>query len=253
MRSFWADRDAGIGHDVTIGRYLTPETIRLGLSGLATGAVAGLAWRAAGRARWGGTPFVLAILAAAGLSGRSDWPRWDAMTATGAFVVLLAGAGAGRLLADPAAGWGWVAAGSLVSALGVWAAVPETGPALLAGGGLTGLAATAALIRSRWGPAAGVGVAAVLGWAALSGAAGRPWAAVGGALCCGVAPWFAARPLLPSPSWSRSPAPWLLGAHVVLVILAARWIGVVPHAGWPRVAAVAAAGLAVAVATRRRA
>lgn len=207
----------------------------------------------AGRVRWGAAPFVLAVVAAARHAGRSDWPRWDAMTAAAALVVLLAGAGAARLLADPAAAGPWVAAGALVSAAGVWAGVPETGPALLAGGGLTGLAVTATLTRARWAPAAGLGVAAVLGWAALSGAAGRPWAEVGGALCTGVAPWFALRPLLPAHPRSRSPGPWLLGAHTVIVVLAARWIGVVPQAGWHRVAVVAASGLAVALATRRRA
>jgi hypothetical protein len=198
-------------------------------------------------------PFVLAVLVAARYAGRSDWPRWDAMAAAGVLITLLAGLGAIRVLADPAVGWGWVAAGSLVSSAGVWAGVPETGPALLAGGALTGLAATAGLTRSRWAPAAGVGVAAVVGWAALSGAAGRPWPAVGGALCTGVAPWFALRPFLPALSQSGSPGAWLLGAHGALVIVAARWIGVVPHAGWHRVAVVAVAGLAVAVAARRRA
>jgi hypothetical protein len=235
----------------TIGRYLTPDTIRLGLTGLAAGSAAGLAWRVAGRTRWGAVPFVLSVLAAARYAERTDWPRWDAMVAAGAVVVMLAGAGAARLLADPAAHWAWVAAGALISAAGVWAGVPETGPALLAGGALTGLAATAALTRARWAPAAGVGIAAVVGWAALSGAAGRPWAAVGGALCTGAAPWFALRPLLPP--HGRSPGPWLLGAHAVLVILAARWIGVIPHAGWPRVGLVVLAGLAVTKATRRRA
>jgi hypothetical protein len=195
---------------------------------------------------------VLAVLAAARLNGRTDWPHWDAMAGAGALLTLLAGVGALRLLGDPAVDWHWVAAGALVSAAGVWAGVPETGPALLAGGGVTGLAITAVLTRSGWGPAAGVGVAAVLGWAALSGAAGRPWAAVGGALCAGVAPWFALRPLLP-PTRRPSPGRWMLCAHAVLVILAARWIGVVPHAGWLRVALVAAPGLAVAVAPRRRA
>ncbi|MDQ1498779.1 MAG: hypothetical protein QOI86_2119, partial [Actinomycetota bacterium] len=62
------------------------------------------------------------------------------MVALGAGVMLAAGLGAASLLADPALGWGWVAAGSVVSAAGVWAGVPETGPALLAGGTLTGFA-----------------------------------------------------------------------------------------------------------------
>ena len=241
------------GQDVTIGRYLTSDDIRLALCGLATGSVVGLAWRMAGRVRWGLVPFAVAVLAAARVGGRSDWLQWDAMVASGAIVAMLAGAGAARLLADPAAGWEWVAAGSVFSAAGVWAGVPETGPALLVGGSLAGLAATSLLTRARWAPSAGVGVAAVLGWAALSGSASRPWAAVGGALCSGLAPWFALRPLFPTLFRSSAPHPWLLGAHLVLVILAARWIGVVPHAGWHRVAVVAAAGLAVVAAPRSRA
>jgi len=196
---------------------------------------------------------VLAVLAAAHHVGRSDWPQWNAMVAVGVVITLAGGLGAARLLADPAVGWGWVAAGSLASAAGVWAGVPETGAALLAGGGLTGLAAAAVVTRSRWGPTAGFGVAAVVGWAALSGAAGRPWAAVGGALCTGLAPWFALRPPRRVIRPDRSRGPWLLGAHALLVIVAARWIGVVADAGWGRVAIVAAAGLAVAVTAARRA
>jgi hypothetical protein len=244
-----------IRQDVPIGRYITSETIRLGAYGLSAGLAAGLLWRAAGRTRWGAAPFVLAVLAAARLTGRSDWSRWDAMVAIGAIVTMLAGAGAARLLADPATHWAWVAAGALMSAAGVWAGVPETGPALLVAGGIAGLAATAALTGARWAPAAGMGVAAVLGWAALSGAAGRPWSALGGALCTGVAPWFALCPPLRAPyrSRSQSPRPWLLGAHTALVILAARWIGVDPHSGWGRVAIVAFGGLVVTMATRRRA
>jgi len=214
---------------------------------------AGLAWWAAGRVRWGGAPFVVAVLAAARLSNRSDWPPWAAMVAVGALVTMLAGAGTARLLADPAVHWGWVAAGALISAGGVWAGVPETGPAVVVGGVFAGLVTAAALTRASWAPSAGVGVAAALGWAALSGAVGRPWASVGGALCTGMAPWLAIRPLLPTLSWSRSAGLWLLGGHIVLVVLGARWIGVVPHAGWPRVAVVALAGLAVARATRPRA
>ena len=193
------------------------------------------------------------MLAAACLTGRFDWPRWYSMVAAGAIVTVLAGAGAARLLADQAAHWAWVAAAALTSAAGVWAGVPETGPALLAGGVVTGFAAAAALTRARWAPAAGVGVAAVLGWAALSGAAGRPWAALGGTLCTGVAPWLALNWLFPTPSGSRGPRPWLLGAHIGLVILAARWIGVDPSASWSRVAVVAVAGGVVALAYRPQA
>lgn len=215
--------------------------------------MAGLAWRAVGRVRWGPAPIVLAVAAAARYSGRADWPQWDAMAAVGAFITGLAGFGTVRLLADHGLGWRWVAAGSLVSAAGVWAGVPETGPAVLAGGVLVGLATCGTLTRARWAPAAGLGVAVALGWAALSGAAGRPWAAVGGALCTGAAPWFALRPLLPRLARLRRPGPWLLVAHAALVVLAARWIGVEPDAGWARVAVVVVAGLAVAAATQRRA
>jgi len=240
-----------IGQDVTIGPYLTSETIRLGCTGLAAGSAAGLAWRVAGRVRWGATPFVLAVLAAARLAHRSDWPRWDTVAAAGVLVTLLAGAGAARLVDDPTVGWRWVAAGALISAAGVWGGVPETGPALLAGGGLTGLVGAARVTRSSWSPAAGMGIAVILGWAALSGAAGRPWAALGGTLCTGVAPWYTlGRPPRPA-CRSRSPGPGLLFAHTALVVLAARWIGVVPEAGWSRVLVVGVAGLAVAATVRR--
>ncbi|HKN90161.1 MAG TPA: hypothetical protein VJ622_07760, partial [Acidimicrobiia bacterium] len=88
--------------------YVTHEAMRLGLCGLAAGSAAGLTWRAAGRVRWGPLPFVLAVLVAARFDHRSDWPRWDAMAAAGAVVVVLAGFGAGRLLAESAGAWRWV-------------------------------------------------------------------------------------------------------------------------------------------------
>jgi hypothetical protein len=175
------------------------------------------------------------------------------MVVAGVIVTILAALGAARLLTDPAFHWAWAAAGALISAAGIWAGVPETGPALLVAGGLAGLASAAALSRAHWTSAAGWGVATVLGWAALSGAARYPWAPLGGALCTGVAPWSALCSLLPSRRGSRSPSPWLLGAHVALVIFAARWIAVDPDAGWGRVAIVAFAGIAVSVTARRRA
>jgi len=241
----------------TIGRFVTTDTVRLGSAGLSAGLAVGLCWRAAGRTRWGAAPFLVAVLAAAGITGRSDWPSFDGlMVAAGALVTMLAGAGAARCLADRVTHWAWVAAAVLISAAGVWAGVPETGPALLVAGSLIALVATTALTGSCWAPTAGVGLAALLGWAALSGAAGRPWAAVGGALCTGVAPWLALRPRVPTACGSgiKGGSPlWLLGAHLALVLLAARWIGVDPHAGWGRVAIVVFAGIAVAMAAGRRA
>jgi hypothetical protein len=239
------------GQTVTIGRYLTPENIRLGLSGLAAGFVVGLVWRVVIRVRWGGLPVVLAVLIAAHHTGRTDRFRWDSAATVSTFVLLLAGLGMAQLVARFAIGSVWAAVGSLVSAGGVYVGVPETGPAVVVAGALSGLAAALAVTGSRWAPTAGLGMAAVLGWAAMSGAVGRPWAVVGGALCTGVAPWFGLRTLLPTPRRQWRPGPWLLGAHVTLVILAARWIGVAPDAGWLRVAAVAAAGLAIAMATQR--
>jgi hypothetical protein len=218
-----------LGQNTRIGRYVTPETIRLGLSAFSAGLTAGLVWRAAGRT------------------------RWNAMVVAGVIGVALAGTGAVRLIADPAGSWTWAAAAALISVAGVWAGVPETGPALLAAGALVALVATAGVTRARWAPTAGIGLAAVIGWAALSGAAGRPWAAVGGALCTGLAPWIGLRSLFAPLNLSPSAGPWLLGSHVALVIIAARWIGVDPQAGWARVAAVAFAGIAVSIATPRQA
>jgi len=236
-----------------MGRYLTPETLRLWLSGLGVGALTGLVWWAGKRRRWGAVPFLVAVFVAAGLNGRSDWPRWSWMSVAGGIVIVLAGAGAAGLLADPAVDRRWFAAGALASLAGVWAGVPETGPALLVGGSLAGLAGSAALARARLAPAAGIGLAAVVGWAALSGAAGRPWAAIGGTLCTGLAPWSVLRPGRTRPTGSRSAGPLRIITHGLLVVLAARWIGVVPHAGWARVAAVALIGSAVTLATRRSA
>ena len=89
------------------------------------------------------------------------------------------------------------------------------------------LASFSDLTRACFGRGAGPGMAAVIGWAAVSGATGRPWPTIGGALCTGVAPWFAVRWLFPV-AWGRwNPGPWLLGVHMGLVVLASRWIGVV--------------------------
>ena len=175
------------------------------------------------------------------------------MVALAAIVAILAGVGATRLLADSPANWAWLAVAALVSAGGVWAGVPETAPALLAAGGMAGLIAAARLTAARWAPTAGLGLGLILGWAALTGAAGRPWAALGGALCSGVAPWFALPRRSPNRGNSLGARPWLLGAHASIVFVAARWIGVDPAPGWGRVAIVIFAGVLVACAARRQA
>lgn len=236
-----------------IGRYITPENIRLALAGLAAGVSVGVARIAIGRGPWGPVPFAVAVLVAARLTDRSDWPHWFAMVGVGVVLAVLTATGTALLLAEPAVPWLWVAAGGLVSVFAIWAGVPETGPAVLVGGALLGLTAIALLAGARWGPAAGAGLAAVLTWAALSGAVQRPWAAVGGALCAGIAPWFALRPILPNVGRSLRYRAWLFGVHTALALVAARWIAVVPNAGWVRVALVAVTGLAVATLVGRRA
>ena len=233
-----------------VGRYLTPETIRLGLLGAIAGSVAGVAWRLVGR-RWGALPFIIAFVVGTGVAGRFSWPQSDVMAAIGGFVTIMACVGSGTLLADSRIRWEWVAAGALTSTAGVWAGVPETGPPVLAAACFAGLAAQAAVSRSYLSPAAGAGMAVVVGSAAFIGASGRPWAMIGGALCTGIAPWFSLRRLLPESPLSWPPGPWLLCAHAGLTALAARWISVDPQPGWGRVAAVAFAGLAVVLITRR--
>jgi len=245
--------EARIGKDDGIGRYVTSETIRLAVSGLVAGLTAAVLWRAAGRTRWGPTPFVVALLGAAAVTGRFDEPGRYLLVAVGGLIVVLAAAGVVRFLGDSGLHWRWVGVAALVSAGGVWAAVPETGPALVAGGALAGLVAAGLLTGARWAPSAGVGVAAALGWAALSGASDRPWAALGGALCAGVAPWLAVRPVLPTPRWSGRPGPWFLAGHLGLVIASSRWIAIDPRPDWGRVSVVAIAGVLVAMAYRPQA
>jgi hypothetical protein len=225
---------------------LTPEAIRLGVSGLAVGSLAGLAWRASGRTRWGAAPFIVAAVLAAVLTGRFDRPRWSVPVAGGAVVTLVGGAGATRLLSEPSTDWRWVAVGAVVSLTGVWVGVPETGPAVLTAGLLVGLTLTAAVTDARWAPSSALGLCLLFGWAALSGAAGRPWATVGGALCTGLAPWLS----FPVARFRGDPPSgrWLLAAHMLVVLAAARWIAVRPDAGWLRVTMVALVG---AAATRR--
>jgi len=246
-------KPAPIGKDVGIGRYITPDTIRLAVSGVLAGLAAALVWRAAGRTRWGPMPILVAVLAAAAVTHRFDEPGRYLLVAAGAFTMVLAAAGAVRFLANSGVHWTWVGVAALLSAAGVWAAVPETGPALVVGGTLVGLVAAGVLTGARWAPGAGVGVAAALGWAALSGAADRPWAALGGAMCTGVAPWLALRPVLPTPRWSGPPHPWFLAGHLALVIASARWVAIDPRPDWGRVAAVAVGGALVAMAYRPRA
>jgi hypothetical protein len=235
-----------------IDRYFTPDTIRLVFLAVVAAAATGVAWRTFGRERWGGSSYVVAFVVGTGLADRSDWPRWDGIAVVGVLLTLLACIGSSALLADSRVSWRWNTAGALISAVGVWAAVPETGPAVLAAGCLIGLAAMAAATGSELSPSAGAGMAAILGWAALTGAVGRPWATIGGVLCTGAAPWFAFMPLLSVAERRRQLGLWFLCAHAGLAALAARWIAADPHAGWTRAGTLAAAGVVLAAFTRLR-
>jgi hypothetical protein len=231
-----------------IDRFVTAENIRLLLAGLLAGGVAAAIvppWRRA--VPW--YAVTVAVLGARLLSRRSDWPdHWDGTTTVSLLIVVAGASGARRV----ARGWTrdgrWVGLALLASSVGVWAGVPETGPAIVVGGVIAGLT----LVSGRAGvtPTGAAVLTLAIGWAALAGAIGRPWASVGGALALGALPGLGVARVLPR-RWSRPAGPWLLAAHVVLAAIAARWIGVAPNAGWARVAVVLGASMTVGLPARR--
>jgi hypothetical protein len=249
-------------------RHLLEQDLPLVVTGLAAGVTVGLLRRPGGR-RWGAGPVIVALVVALLVSGRSDLPVPRSLAAViGAAITVAAVVGTSRVLAPPAR-WEPVAAGALLSVVAVWVGVPETGPVAVTAGVVAGLAGATRLTGARWAPSAGGAVAAAIGWAAASGAAGRPWAALGGALCAGVAPWLSLPLLRPArppaapadPSTDRRDrpgpaggAPWLLVAHGAVALVAARWVAAGAGASWSRAAAVALAGAvasAIAVAVGR--
>jgi hypothetical protein len=141
------------------------------------------------------------------------------------------------------------------SAVAMWTAVPETSAVLVAGalaGGLA-LGAVVGLRTSWWGLAAAAAVVA------LSGAAGfapTDVRAAGAAASLGLLVWWPVgrlvRRFVPIPVEVPAGA-WLLGAHLMLAALAARWVGAADGATWARLAAVAVIGTVTAAVTGPRA
>lgn len=134
----------------------------------------------------------------------------------------------------------------LVSLLGVWLAVPENGPAVLAAGTLGGLW----LARERGRAWVGVGPSGLAAWAVLVGYVGREFALVGGLGCLSVLAAASiplpVRPLL-------APWPWFVLANGAVAFASARWIGVAPGASWTRVGLVASAAVIASLLTRPQA
>jgi hypothetical protein len=224
------------------------ENLRLFASGMSGGTVAVLLSRLVNRRAVSVVAVAAATLLAVLLSSRTDAvERVDAYVVLAGLVVAASAIGAANVVRVSGPQSLFVLAAAAVSCAGVFAGVPETGPAVIAGGVIGGLALAAGVTRLTLTPTGGGALAMLVGWAALSGAAGRPWAAIGGALCTGIAPWLA---VVRRRRLSRAGA-WMLAVHAGLVIAASRWIAVSGQ-GWARVAVVGAAGAVGAVAIRGR-
>lgn len=221
--------------------------MRLLVTGALAGGLAGAIARVVRRpVPWhlAGLALVIAVWTADRIDGLDTW---SASAAVAVAVVVSGAIGAARLITitvdrrlTSVVLW--------TSAVGVWMGVPETGPPILVGSVIGGMA----LVSWRRGltPAAAAVSTLAIGWAAASGAVDRPWALVGGALCVGILCGLA---LPPSAVLARAtrPGPWLIAVQAVFVVLAARWIGVAPNAGWWRVVVVVTLSVATGLLVRR--
>ncbi len=188
----------------------------------------------------GGTTLAL-LLTTAGLPAGAG----VALGATAAGV--LAGAGAARLttMAAPPV----VAGAVLLTALGVWLSVPDTEAPILVVGALAVWATVAWWTPTMAEPGrAGdwMALAAVIGWATLVGARGRPASAVGALACWGV---VVVIPVVMRGT-RRVPHPAIvLGLQAATVLAAARWAARVDDVGQGllRAAVVLAASAAATV------
>jgi hypothetical protein len=255
-----ADALAGRHGDLAVG-------LLLGVAA-ALACLAAWAWR---RRRPGApTPVVGVALAAAGGAGivaATDPPAALALPLPG---VAVAAAVAGALLADFDRRWRRQGLASLllaVSAAGIYATVPDVEAALVVLGAALPLALLGwpgplapAAGRPAASPPPSLGVvgalatAALLAWTVAAGGVGRPGSVVGGLLCLGVLVVEPlARVLDPRrrSALARGPvALTALGAHLVLVAVAARVVGRAETvaAALPRAGLALAAALAVALA-----
>jgi hypothetical protein len=239
-------------------------------AGLAAGAVAALlclaVWALRRRRRPGGpVPVAGAGLAAAGVA---------ALAATGGFAArpgpgplawgAAAAVAAGALLADfdhRRRADGLTTALLAVTAAGVWATVPDVEAAVVVLGAFLPFALLGwPLLRSgppSLGPAGALAVAGLLAWAALAGGAGRPGSWAGALACLGV---LATEPLAGrlDRRGRRRGGPagraGLIGAHLLLVAVAARVVGRPASAatGLALAAALLAGAVAATVWLRRR-
>jgi hypothetical protein len=227
--------------------------VRLLLGGLAAGTAVGLIAARRGARCWGPAAVLTAAVWGAAATGRWDGPTGRSVElALAALVLCAAGAGTVVIAGTGRQAWRWVAAGALLSLSGVFLAVPETGPAVVAAGVTLGLVGAAVSTRSGIAPLGGAALAVLVGWAALSGAVGRSSAVLGGCLCTGLAPWLALRGRLPTDRWGLRPGWWLLAVHGALVIAAARWVAIAPTVQVDRASVLIAAALLTTIATRWR-
>lgn len=223
---------------------------------LAVAAAAGLTIAAgAVRARRGSAVGVVVVVGAVGLAWVGD-RRFvhalpdDLVSGGRAWIAVAVAAGAAggalRLAAARVGAVPIVLPLALGSLIGVWAGVPETSAALLAGGAVGGVGVVVVVARrglSRW---AAMAISVAPAAAALVGAAGQPHALVGGLLCSATFVVLAVgRPIGPVsvPAAVRSVA-----AHLVLAGVAARQIAVDREGplSWAWIAVAAALALAAA-------
>jgi hypothetical protein len=242
-------------------------------AGLAAGAVAALLCLAIWAVRRRRRPGVPVPVAGAGLAAAGA----AALAATGGFAArpgpgplawgAAAAVAAGVLLADfdhRRRADGLTTALLAVTAAGVWATVPDVEAAVVVLGASLPFALLGwPLLRSgppSLGPAGALAVAGLLAWAALAGGAGRPGSWAGALACLGV---LAAEPLAGRLDRRGRPVggdggvagrAGLLGAHLLLVAVAARVVGRPASlaAGLALAAALLAGAVAATVWLRRR-
>lgn len=147
----------------------------------------------------------------------------------------------------------------LVSLVGIYLTVPETGPALVVLGAMTGsawLAWPAGI--ARLGGDTCPGIVALSVWMVISGGQTRATAVVGGLVCLGtlvlepIGRWFAGQWGMVAPP-GRAARLVLAVSHVALVGIAARGVGFAPSAASAAVGAgiLGVVGLAVGVVVSR--
>lgn len=138
-----------------------------------------------------------------------------------------------------------------MSAVGVWAAVPETSMVVLVAGGLAGVTLIGAL-AGRWPAPSEVTMgAAGIAVAVAVGAVGVGHPLLGGLLCLST---FVVLGVQPRPRGRAAPTEVALAGllHLATVVVAARHVGVSRSWGWTPLAVVVVVALAVLAAQMLR-